>query len=722
MNPAINAILHIVSWSSFGLAAAAFLGYPAVTYIAAAVRSRRRSRQKPEPQAWEVGKLKPKVAVVVAAHNEERAIAATLDSLLAQDYPADRRRIVVFSDGSTDKTESVARGYASRGVELVTFARLGKTECQNRVVESLGADVEVVAFADGNVRWEPQSLAALVAPLRGNVAATTGKLMLERKQLFDPTIEEREHEGLFRRFDEAVKAGEDALGSTIGVNGPIYAVRRREYIRLRADLVSDLVLPVLLVARGRRVAYVPDAVAREPASPDVWTELRRKRRLVTQGLAALPLLLSASWRSRTPGLLSMLTFHKILRWFGLELLVLSFAAQILLLPRAFYGVTVTIGLLALAGALVAIARAATNRSAGPLMPLGYFLLTTFGGVLGKFDLLRGERAATWRTARGAGPDTPAAPTRSTATPPTPSTLALSIVVVTYQSRNDIGACLTSLEEFAPEQPYEVIVVDNASTDGTADYIAREFPQVQLIRSETNEGFGRANNRAIEQARGRYIFCLNPDARVTAGALDALLKRAEQVPLLGTLAPKVTFPDGRLQPNSYWFPTLGAGAVQLLFAEKLLERTTARKPLTTVDWSFGAALLFPRLIDGSPTFFDPEIFLYSEDIELCWRLRKSGRTNLATADATVVHALNRSGAQEFGAGEARFAEWKKTLRYVTRKHWRGPLKGVRFWLYCQLRAAAALERALVLPLRRLPAPQRKQLSHEHLANARVFARA
>lgn len=722
MSPALIITLHVVSWTSFGLAAAAFIGYPLV----AAVAARRKRAPTPEaaPSAWREGTFKPKVAIVVAAHNEEHAIAATLDSLLAQDYPADRRSIVVFSDGSTDKTESVVRSYENRGVELVTFARLGKTECQNRVVESLGADVEVVAFADGNVRWEPQSLAALVAPLRDNVAATTGKLMLERKQLFDPTVEEREHEGLFRRFDEAVKAGEDALGSTIGVNGPIYAVRRREYIRLRADLVSDLVLPVLLVARGKRVAYVPAAIAREPASPDVWTELRRKRRLVTQGLIALPLLLRAGWRSRTPGLLSMLVLHKVLRWFGLELLILSFAAQILLLPRAFYGVTVTIGLLALAGALVAIARAATNRSAGPLMPLGYFLLTTFGGLLGKFDLLRGERAATWRTARGAGPDAPTTPTTPAGNPPTPSTLALSIVVVTYQSRDDIGACLKSLEEFAPQHPYEVIVVDNASTDGTADYVAREFQHVQLIRSATNEGFGRANNRAIQNARGRYIFCLNPDARVTAGALDALLKRAEQIPLLGTLAPKVTFPDGRLQPNSYWFPTLGAGAVQLAFAEKLLERAASRHPLTTVDWSFGAALLFPRLIDGSLTLFDPEIFLYSEDIELCWRLAKQGRTNFATADATVIHALNRSGAQLFhgGANEARFAEWKKTLRYVTRKHWRGSFKGVRFWLYCQLRAAVALERALILPLRRLPSDKRKQLSHEHLANARVFLRA
>ncbi|MFO0702630.1 MAG: glycosyltransferase family 2 protein [Candidatus Andersenbacteria bacterium] len=722
MSTVLPLVLQIVAWTSFGLAAAAFVGYPIAMVVAAAVRAPRRSQalaSAPPPQP-------PKVAIVIAAYNEEAGIAHTLESMFAQDYPSDRRKIIVFSDGSTDTTDEVVRGFASRGVQLVRYPRLGKTECQNRTVESLPADIDVVAFADGNVRWERGALTALVAPFaQQNVAATTGKLMYQRATVAGAAVEEREHEGLFRRVDESIKAGESALVATVGVNGPIYAVRRSEYVRLRADYVSDLVLPVLLVARGRRVVYVPAAIAREPASPDVVAELARKRRLVTQGLVALPLLVRAGWRSRTPGLLSMLLFHKVLRWFGLELLALSFVLMVALLPRPVYVVTVSLGLLAIAGALVAIARALSHRSAGPLMPLGYFLLTTWGGVLGKVDLLRGERAATWRTAQRQG----AAAARAEAAPALlPSSLALSIVIVTYQSRADIGACLRSLKEHAPKAPHEIFVVDNASTDGTADYVASSFRDVTLIRSTTNQGFGRANNRAIERARGRYIVALNPDARVTAGALDTLVTLADQQPKLGTLAPKLVFPDGSRQPNSYWFPALGPGVAQLLFLEKLLERQAARATLTSTEWSTGAALLFPRVIDKTLTRFDPEIFLYSEDVDLCWTLHQKGRLNYATARATVTHALNRSGEQFFAAGssdradEARFAEWKKTLRYVAFKHWRGIFKGARFRLYCQLRALIALERAWVLPLRKLPADKRTQLSHEHHAAARAFARA
>lgn len=717
--------LEVVAWSSFGCAAAAFVGYP--LFVAAAARVLRAGTSKaPALPPHGVDHPLPKVAIIVAAHNEEASIASTLDALLAQEYPADRRSITVFSDGSTDRTEEIVKSFVSRGVQLLSYERLGKTECQNRTVAALASDVEVVAFADGNVRWEPQSLAALVAPLRDTVAATTGRLTLERtstKGTAGAASEERQHEGLFRRFDEVVKAGEAALSSTIGVNGPIYAVRRREYIQLRADLVSDLVLPVLLVARGRRVMYVREAVAREPASPDIWTELKRKCRLVTQGLVALPLLLRAGWRSRTPGLLPMLVFHKVLRWFGFELLFVSFAAQALLMPRSLATAVVVVGLIALAGALVAIARAAIGRSAGPLMPLGYFLLTTFGGVLGKVDLLLGRRAAIWQTrseqsvrheraAAGAAPKQ--APTSSA------DTLKLSIIIVTYQSRSDIGECLKSLEQFAPAAPFEVFVVDNASSDGTADYVAANFRSVTLIRNSDNEGFGRANNRAIERARGHYIFTLNPDARVTTGALDALIKLADEQPKLGTLTPKLIFPDGSRQPNSYWFPALGPAVAQLLFLEKILEHQAARARLTSTEWSTGAALLFPRTIDDALTLFDPEIFLYSEDMDLCWTLQQRGRLNFATATATVIHALNRSGAQAFGE-QARFAEWKKTLRYVATKHWHGSLKNARFWLYCELRALIALERALCLPLRKLPADQRQQLSLEHRAAARAFAR-
>jgi cellulose synthase/poly-beta-1,6-N-acetylglucosamine synthase-like glycosyltransferase len=380
----MSTFLATLYWVFLGLAVYGFLGYPLLMLLVRATQRRKAAQNLSDAQL-------PSVTLIVAAHNEEKRIAATLRSLVAQRYPHQKMTIAVFSDGSTDRTERIVRTFAEEGVLLVRFERLGKTECQNRMAEQTTADV--LGFVDGNVVWQPNALRELVAPfLDPRVAATSGAL-----QLMKEDREEKNNEGLFRRLDHVIKMGESRLLSTIGVNGPIYAVRRDQYIRLRSDLVSDLVLPILLIAQGKKVTYVPQAVALEPASETIWQEFKRKRRLVTQGMVALPYLLKAAHPLRRPLLFFMLVSHKLLRWFGIELLILAFVVSLFLITSPLFSVIVIVevALLALAGLGIWL-----NRLPVPfLKALSYFVLTNIAGLFGSIDAVRGQRAVTWKTQR-----------------------------------------------------------------------------------------------------------------------------------------------------------------------------------------------------------------------------------------------------------------------------------------------------------------------------------
>lgn len=300
---------------------------------------------------------------------------------------------------------------------------------------------------------------------------------------------------------------------------------------------------------------------------------------------------------------------------------------------------------------------------------------------------------------------------------------LSIVIVTYESKNEIRACLDSVKQFAPKDPYEVFVVDNASRDGTADFVRNKYPWVKLIRNTGNEGFGRANNRAIQQATGEFILALNPDTQVTAGALDHLILIARNAPKLGTLGARLVYPDGKEQPSSYMFPGIWSELRKIFFTEKIDEAAARAQTITRVQWSVGAALLFPREIKQEVTLFDPNIFLYSEDMELCWRLLRQGRKNYVTNTATIVHAWNKSAEQYYGerVSERRLRAYRDTTRYVLAKHQRGPLKVLRFTTYRKLVAINSRIHIMLLRVRARHY-EAKDLANriaEHHAKIRVF---
>ncbi|HOF89614.1 MAG TPA: glycosyltransferase family 2 protein [Armatimonadota bacterium] len=233
-------------------------------------------------------------------------------------------------------------------------------------------------------------------------------------------------------------------------------------------------------------------------------------------------------------------------------------------------------------------------------------------------------------------------------------MVLSISIVNWQTRDDLRRCLASLPGGAPQTPLEVFVVDNASTDGSAEMVAAEFPHVRLLRNPENRGFAHANNVALRQCAGEYLLLLNPDTRVHAGALDALVAGMEAHPEAGIGGAKLLNPDGSVQYSCRRFPTVATGlfrngALGRLFpgnarVRDYLMTDFDHASVAAVDWVSGAALCIRRAVLEQIGLLDESFFMYCEDVDWCYRAGRAGWKVLYFPDAVITHVIGRSSDQ------------------------------------------------------------------------------
>ena len=228
---------------------------------------------------------------------------------------------------------------------------------------------------------------------------------------------------------------------------------------------------------------------------------------------------------------------------------------------------------------------------------------------------------------------------------------LSIVIVTYNSRADLEECLGSLTRDAPSMEHEIVVVDNASTDGTPAVVRRRWPAVRVIDAGGNTGFARASNLGIRHSSSELVLLLNPDTMAPRGALDTLVAALDARGEAAIAGPRIVNTSGRAE--------LSFGAMITPFAElrqKMLtlgndrgwplvvswvDRQTRQTKL--VDWVTGACLLIRRADLESVGLLDERFFMYTEDVDLCAAVRARGRSVLFVAEAQIVHARGRSAA-------------------------------------------------------------------------------
>ena len=366
-------------WVSVGLLVYTMVGYPIVLWLLAAVRGRE-PKTPPEPSSL------PSVSLIVAAHDEETSIVAWVRSALAFDYPREKLEIVVVSDGSTDRTIEWA---AKAGADLVLeVPRGGKVTALNAAVER--ARGEVLAFSDANSTWGPDALRCLVARLADpGVGYVCGQLRLEGEP-------GENQEGVYWRYEMAIRSLESRLAGVTAGNGAINAIRREDYIALEPSRGQDISFPFELTRRGRRAVYEPAAIAREPMASTLGAEFARKRRMHAGSWATILRHRMLSPRGYPPTYAFEVLSHRGLRYASPFLHVLALAANAALLGE---GPIYTISLIAQL-ALLAAAAVAELVPLRPLQIARYYVTVTAASAAGLWDYLRRGVPTTWERAEG----------------------------------------------------------------------------------------------------------------------------------------------------------------------------------------------------------------------------------------------------------------------------------------------------------------------------------
>jgi cellulose synthase/poly-beta-1,6-N-acetylglucosamine synthase-like glycosyltransferase len=378
--------LAVVLWISLGLIVYTHVGYPLLLAALARWRSR------PAPRSSEVDL--PRVTLIVAAHDEEEVIERRVENALALDYPPERLEVIVASDGSGDRTVEVARTAAAAGeagrVRVLDLPRRGKVRSQDTAADEASGDV--LAFSDANALWKPDCLRLLVERLaEPDVGYVCGRL---RYLAADGSNQE----GVYWRYETAVRALESRIGSITAGNGAVYAVRREAYLRLDPRTSHDLSFPFNLVKRGWRAVYEPLAVAAERPLPSIEGEFRRKRRMMSHAWPAV--LAGGMLNPRGYGIQYALEVysHRLLRYATPLLHVVALAVNVpLAVGSTLYAVTLWGQVAFLLAALIGRLTAGRPRILGLAY---YYVLVTASLAAGLWDWLRHGTPTTWERAEG----------------------------------------------------------------------------------------------------------------------------------------------------------------------------------------------------------------------------------------------------------------------------------------------------------------------------------
>lgn len=354
----------------------ALLVYAQAGYLAllAAWARAERPPSLDEPQAPARDAL-PSVTLVIAAHDEEAVIGAKVENALALDYPRDRLQVIVASDGSGDATVQRAE---QAGADLVlALPRGGKIRAQDAAVEQ--ATGEIVAFSDANALLEPDALTELVAPFQDpKVGYACGQVTFVNDAGTN-------QEGLYWRYEMALRALESRLHSVTGGNGALYATRREAYVVVDAIMGHDLSFPFTFVKNGWRAVYRPSAKATEKMVPSIEGEWQRKRRMMSH---AWPIVVRgglADPRGYPARYALMIASHRLLRYASPFLHLLAPAWRPARLPTL---------------ALLAAAALGGRSDARPLLVARYYVLTQASIAAGLYDWLRHGTEAGWEQPKG----------------------------------------------------------------------------------------------------------------------------------------------------------------------------------------------------------------------------------------------------------------------------------------------------------------------------------
>lgn len=314
-----NALLF---WVSLFIVLYTYAGYPALLAIWAKLSTKTVLK----------GDAKPFVSLIISVYNEERVIREKLENSLKSNYPADKLEIIVASDSSTDQTHGIVSEFKDRGVKLhIQEGRLGKTATLNSVVPLTKG--EVIFFTDANSMLDSNAINFIVENFSDpEVGCATG----ETKLVNPEDSATGENEKAYYSYDTFMKINESAIGSTVGADGAIFAIRKKLYKPLGRAIINDFVIPLQVVSTGYRVVYEPRSFLHEPTATPLKGGFNRRVRIINRslwGLASVPQVLNPF----KAGFFTLeVISRKLLRWTAPLFIIMVFMTNLMLIDKPFY--------------------------------------------------------------------------------------------------------------------------------------------------------------------------------------------------------------------------------------------------------------------------------------------------------------------------------------------------------------------------------------------------
>src|SRR5579863_57777 len=379
-------------WVCFAIVGYVYAGYPLLLWIG--FFGRRVGSRRPEEIAA-AGELLPFVSVIVAAHNEEAAIAAKIRNVLASDYPRERLEILIGSDGSSDRTEEIVRRHSGEGVGLISFPQqMGKSAIQNGLVAAAAG--EILVFSDADCEFGPEALRILV----WNFAdAEVGLVTAAPRYVNEGETAITRNESAYLRYESWIREEESRRGILAMASGSLFAMRRSLWRPLNRELGDDFELPLRVAEAGLRNVLERRAVTVTRLSQvDVGAMLRLKVRIISKDFRALrtygSLLNPFAYGATAVGLWS----HKLLRWLVPYFLLGMLACSVFLAApfyHAFFSLQVGFCAVALLGFLW------RGRALGfPWSVPASFCIVNLAALLGVWKSLAGRGSGRWTPVRG----------------------------------------------------------------------------------------------------------------------------------------------------------------------------------------------------------------------------------------------------------------------------------------------------------------------------------
>ena len=377
---------EIVLWGSLAIVAYVYVGFPALIWVLSTLR----------PRPVKKAPCEPTVSFIIAAYNEEKAIAEKLRNTLAFDYPPDRLEIFVASDGSTDRTDEIVRTQFADRVTLVAVpGRGGKTLAQNHTVKH--ARGEILVFSDATTEYRSDTLRKLVQsyadPEIGCVCAwvvmgAEGEVAIHRGR------------AAYADYEQWLRVHQSRFASILGASGAAYSLRRSLYTDLPPDVTSDFSQVVKVVEQGYRAIIEPEALAFEAGEgTDMLDELERRTRVTTRGLRGQWYVRHFFHPLRHPWYLVQTLSHRVLRWAVPLFMFVVFLANCFLLDRPLYRAIFVLQVLFYLAAAVGYVLERSGRRVRILLVPLYFCMVNLAPLLAIRSLLRGDKKVVWETQR-----------------------------------------------------------------------------------------------------------------------------------------------------------------------------------------------------------------------------------------------------------------------------------------------------------------------------------